>query len=639
MKSKQWIGIIFASLVILSGCTKFNNRGVVEYPAFIFQNASNLDIEKVELNDTATVFYMKVYFTPHNWIRINEKSFLTDNHGIQYTIQSTEGIVLGEEFYMPESGEKEFSMIFPPVAQDATSVDFSEGDISGAWRFWGIQLTDEPLKVNLPKGFKDVAIDKNAVLPPVEFKAGKARLEGQILNFSPGMPAKLLVMVSYPFEYPPAEITLPVDSNGVFSSEIDAFSVHPASIYWQGGSSIQCFIAPGETTSLILNPAEISRKASRLADEKPSLGESVYYGGYMASIAKEFANINIVNYTRLLSSNELFTSFIQSLGKTPEEIKTSFMNEYRAKKAMLDTLDASPACKQIINITINLFYAADINNITSWLDNAYIYNNQIQNDREAIQKYRATRKHDIPDDFYNVLKEFSLINDPQMLYSQRAVTYVYLCRTQNMQSVLSKALGTDQGLLFDIMNVADVYNKLDLKPLSEEQIAEIPATFRDFIRNKNNELLQLIEANRNKTGFTVHDVENVANKDVFPVIFSKFKGKPILVDVWATWCGPCLMGNKEMKPMKEELAGRDIVYVFVTGPSSPLVTWENMIPDLPGEHFRLTKEQWEYIGKTFEFDGIPAYFFVDRKGNIKDKQVGYPGVQKMKDKLITLLSE
>ena len=62
MKTKQWIGTLFAFLLILSGCT--NNRGAVERPEFIFKSfsAGGLEIEKVVLSDTTTVLYMKAFY-------------------------------------------------------------------------------------------------------------------------------------------------------------------------------------------------------------------------------------------------------------------------------------------------------------------------------------------------------------------------------------------------------------------------------------------------------------------------------------------------------------------------------------------------------------------------------------------------
>ena len=635
MKTRQWIGIMIASLAILSGCT--NNRGVIEHPAFIAKSAYGLEIEKIELSDTATILYFKAFFNPGNWIKPDPNGFLKDNKGNKYNLLSAEGISLEENFIMPESGETEFSLIFQPVASNAVYVDFSEGDYSNAWNIWGIQLTNQPLKVKLPRGFKDVTIDKNAVLPPVEFKEGKAKFEGQILNYHEGMPATVSVFVVYPFES--SQITFPVDPSGKFSGEIDAFSVHPATVGWSGGA-IQCFIAPAETTKIILNPAEMSRRSSRISGDSPSLGESAYFGGCLASLSKELAGVSRDALRRQLNSYESFMAFLQSIGsKTPEELKTFFLDEYKERKLFLEELEVSPACKQILNSEIEISSSSDILNIKSWIDQAYVYNNQLQNDREAVMKYYATRKIDIPDDFYDVLKEFPSLNDPMILYNREIFQLATQWQAQNMQSVLNRAFG-DQGIIFDIMNVSSIYRSIkDFKFVSEEQIEQLPSTFRELIRNKNNELLQLIEANKNKTGFTANDIKDVANEDIFPFITSKFRGKPILLDVWATWCGPCIAANKEMKPIKAELAGKDIVYVFVAGDNSPLETWENMIPDLPGEHFRLSADQWSYFTKTFGVNGVPSYFFIDREGNIKEKFVGYPGNEKVKGILLDLLGE
>jgi thiol-disulfide isomerase/thioredoxin len=636
MKTKQGFGVLFVLLLTVFGCT--NNRGVVERPAFIARNTNSLEIDKVELSDTATVLHIKAFYAPHNWIKIAPNSFLTDEKGKQYPIRSTEGIELGKEFYMPDSGESAFTMTFPPVASHAAAVDFSEGDFEGAFKIWGIRLTNKPLKLDVPKRLQGASVDKKAVLPPAVFQSGMACLEGQILGYRSGMPEEVSIRVTYPFDYSPVELKFPVDEKGRFSGEIDAFSVHPASVQW-AGRPVRCYIASGETTSLVLNPAEISRQESRLADKSRSLGEPVYYDGYLASLSRELAAIEPVFSFRTIDSYESFVAFLQTIGtKTPEELKAFFLDEYRAKQAMLDTLDVSPACKQILQCAAGLFYAADILNIASWLDRAHTYN--IQNDRQAVKKYYATRKFNVPDNFYDVLGEFPLLNDPTLLYVPEAAGNVYGWQSQNRQPIFSRILGTDQGSLFDLMKISGVYTGIkDFKPLNEAQIKELPAVYREFVEKKNNELLQLIEANKKKTGFTANDIAEVPDADVFPFILSKFRGKPILLDVWATWCGPCRAANEEMKPLKAELAGKDIVYVFVAGENSPLETWKNMIPDLHGEHFRLSAKQWDYLGNTFGVSGVPTYFFIDREGNIKEKQTGYPGTQKMKEKILQLLGE
>jgi len=635
MKAIQWIGIVFAVLAILSGCT--NNRRVIENPTYVAQNTTALEINKVELNDTATVLYAEVYQPPKSKMRIDSLSSLTDNQGKEYTIRTIEGITSGQQYIMSDSGKVAFKMIFPPVASNAVSVDFSNGDVNaGAWNIYDIQLTNRPLKVSLPKYFKEAVIDKNAVLPPVEFKAGKAHLEGQILNYRRGMSEKVFVTVGSSFEYSPASIVLLADSTGKFSGDIDVFSVHPVLVYWMNNGN-RCFIAPGETTSLIINPS--SRKGLHSAGDNSSMGEPAYYEGYLASLSTEFNQINPDLYSRNIDSNESYLSYLQLLGtKTPETLKTFYLDEYQTKKAVLDTLNVSPACKQIMRCSLDLFYAANITWITYALDEAYIFNHQLENDQKAIDQYYATRKFNLPDDFYNVLKDFPLINSPQILYVQETSGCANQWQAKNMQPVLSKALGTDQGTLFDMMKVAGIYNDIqNFNPVSEAQIKQLPVAYQELISKKNNELLQQIEINKKKT-FTENDITKVANEDVLPFILSKFRGKPILLDFWATWCGPCRMANEDLKSVKAELAKKGMVFVYVAGENSPLEVWKNMIADLHGEHFRLTAKQWDYITMTFCPEGIPTYFFIDREGNIREKQVGYDGLAPMKEKLLHLLN-
>ena len=113
----------------------------------------------------------------------------------------------------------------------------------------------------------------------------------------------------------------------------------------------------------------------------------------------------------------------------------------------------------------------------------------------------------------------------------------------------------------------------------------------------------------------------------------------VLIDFWATWCGPCRTANKAITPMKEELKDKDIIYLYITGETSPKATWENMITDIHGEHFRVTNEQWSFLMSSFNIRGVPTYFVVDPEGNITFKQTGFPGVDTMKKELMKALNK
>ena len=139
--------ITFIAILLLCICslTKAKEK-VIEQPPFIAWTSTSIQVDKVVLSDTATVLYIKAFYHPKQWIRISGQSFLKDNNGETYTLRSGIGIKPDTEFWMPESGEGEFRLVFPPIPASATSIDFSEGDnVQGAFKIWGIQLKGKAL--------------------------------------------------------------------------------------------------------------------------------------------------------------------------------------------------------------------------------------------------------------------------------------------------------------------------------------------------------------------------------------------------------------------------------------------------------------------------------------------------------------
>jgi hypothetical protein len=71
------------------------------------------------------------------------------------------------------------------------------------------------------------------------------------------------------------------------------------------------------------------------------------------------------------------------------------------------------------------------------------------------------------------------------------------------------------------------------------------------------------------------------------------------------------------------MEGKNIVFVYITGPSSPETTWKNMITDIKGEHFRVNADEWNTLCGKFNISGIPHYVLVDKKGVVA-KNNGMP---------------
>ena len=118
-----------------------------------------------------------------------------------------------------------------------------------------------------------------------------------------------------------------------------------------------------------------------------------------------------------------------------------------------------------------------------------------------------------------------------------------------------------------------------------------------------------ITANKQGLADNIHylDMTEVAPENALQTILDKYKGKTILIDIWATWCGPCKFGHEKMKPLKEELSDKDIVYIYLTSPTSDYDKWKDYIIDISGEHYFLTQEQLNAIFKQLQGTGYPTY--------------------------------
>lgn len=126
----------------------------------------------------------------------------------------------------------------------------------------------------------------------------------------------------------------------------------------------------------------------------------------------------------------------------------------------------------------------------------------------------------------------------------------------------------------------------------------------------------------------------VEGADILPSILAPYKGRAVLVDFWATWCGPCKASMKVMVPLKKSLSSKDIVYIYLTGPSSPENIWKSSLAKITGVHYRLTGAQWNFLCSSYGISGIPAYLIIDRDGRLKAHYVGFPGADVLQRELI-----
>lgn len=190
----------------------------------------------------------------------------------------------------------------------------------------------------------------------------------------------------------------------------------------------------------------------------------------------------------------------------------------------------------------------------------------------------------------------------------------------------------EEGLFLDFFWAQNYEKNIsrNYEPLSEKDKKELatniktPFIQQEILRISDERAMKNIELEKSKTqdtGSVINEIPDVEPEQLFDAIMAKYKGKLIYVDFWATWCGPCRHAMKSIKPLKEELSGQDIIFVYLTNPSSPKNTWSRMIAEIDGEHYYLSQDQWNVLASQFGVSGIPHYVLVGKNGRVLEKKV------------------
>ena len=106
------------------------------------------------------------------------------------------------------------------------------------------------------------------------------------------------------------------------------------------------------------------------------------------------------------------------------------------------------------------------------------------------------------------------------------------------------------------------------------------------------------------------------------VRLSQHKGKVVLLNVWATWCGPCRQEMPTMQALAQRLKGEDFIMLAASQDVDGATTVGPYLKE-GGYTFPVLLDMRGEVGKKYGVTGYPETFIIDRQGQIVYHHIGY----------------
>ncbi len=151
---------------------------------------------------------------------------------------------------------------------------------------------------------------------------------------------------------------------------------------------------------------------------------------------------------------------------------------------------------------------------------------------------------------------------------------------------------------------------LDMIPLAKE-VLETRKSDLAILRNA-----RFVE------GVAISDSED----DILGQLKNKYKGKVVYIDVWATWCRPCIGEFSHLPDIKENLKDeKDVVFVYLCAQSKE-ESWKTMVKkhNLKGDNLFLDDDKYAMFDRIVNVTGFPTYMVITKEGKLVREGIERP---------------
>jgi peroxiredoxin len=166
------------------------------------------------------------------------------------------------------------------------------------------------------------------------------------------------------------------------------------------------------------------------------------------------------------------------------------------------------------------------------------------------------------------------------------------------------------------------FQKGDFETALNQLLKKYPENhvIRDLKQGYDQESAQLAQQQSQQTDWVGKQVPDFALPDVngHPISLASYRGKWLLVDFWASWCGPCRMENPNVVKVHNEFRDKRNFAILGVSLDKDKAEWQKAIQD-DGLDWKQISDLKFWNSKavsTFQFEGIPFNLLIDPQGKV-----------------------
>jgi len=263
------------------------------------------------------------------------------------------------------------------------------------------------------------------------------------------------------------------------------------------------------------------------------------------------------------------------------------------------------------------------------------------------QKQLVEKKPDfkVSDQYPNPYKNLHL-NNPELLVTYKYITFVHTFFNQKSMDIVTGNEDLDFFIVYqEQLAKSDldsaVKDKLGLDNATygftyTKDLEKYYKTYIDFAKTEKHisSFNKLYNAKRSEKGREAigFEFEGIDGK---MYELSDFEGKYVYIDIWASWCAPCIVQIPHLKKLEEKFS-KKINFVSIAW-NDDKSSWKKMIEkkNLQGIQLYASNKNAEFFN-FFGVTSIPRFILLDKEGKIIESRAKQPSEESLRNQLESL---